>query len=87
MRERGTTAGVLADSPSLKRQRGALFLSAYERARKPVAARAQRDSDRQARIYHLAGPLAAGRDAALRLLGPERMLARYDWLYGDATSR
>jgi salicylate hydroxylase len=32
-------------------------------------------------IYHLSGPAARVRDMAIHLLGPERMLARYDWLY------
>jgi salicylate hydroxylase len=32
-------------------------------------------------IYHLSGPAAMVRDLAIQWLGPERMLARYDWLY------
>jgi salicylate hydroxylase len=35
----------------------------------------------QGRIYHMSGPLGAARDLAMRALGPERLLARYDWLY------
>ncbi len=56
-------------------------LRAYQEARCPRAARVQRESRRQAKIYHLAGPAALLRDMALRALGPQKMLARYDWLY------
>jgi salicylate hydroxylase len=55
-------------------------LRAYQEGRCPRAARAQRESRRQAKIYHLAGPAALLRDMALRTLG-QKMLARYDWLY------
>jgi len=54
---------------------------AYQDARCPRAARVQKESRRQAKIYHLAGPAALLRDMALRALGPQKMLARYDWLY------
>lgn len=57
-------------------------LRAYQAMRLPRATRVQRESRRQGAIYHLAGPAAPFRDAALRLLGGTRMLARYDWLYG-----
>jgi salicylate hydroxylase len=56
-------------------------LRAYQEMRCPRAARVQRESRRQAKIYHLAGPAALLRDMALRALGPQKMLARYDWLY------
>ena len=56
-------------------------LLAYQEKRLPRAARVQKESRRQATIYHLGGPAAFLRDAALRALGPEKMLARYDWLY------
>ncbi len=55
--------------------------AAYEAARRPRAARAQRESRRQGLIYRLRPPLSAGRDMVMRRLGRERMLARYDWLY------
>jgi salicylate hydroxylase len=32
-------------------------------------------------LYHLSGPAAALRDVAIRVLGPEAMLASYDWIY------
>lgn len=56
--------------------------TAYEHARWAKASRVQRESRRQAHIYHLRPPASLVRDAAFRLLGPARMLARYDWLYG-----
>jgi salicylate hydroxylase len=45
------------------------------------ATRVQKESRRQAAIYHLAGPAAFLRDMALRALSGQKMLARYDWLY------
>ncbi len=57
-------------------------LAAYSRARVPRATRVQTEALRQGRIYHLRGPMAVARDAAMRLLGPRRLSARYDWLYG-----
>ncbi len=56
-------------------------LRAYQEARCPRAARVQKESRRQAKLYHLGGPAALLRDMALRALGPQKMLARYDWLY------
>ncbi|MGH6840282.1 MAG: FAD-dependent monooxygenase, partial [Methylocella sp.] len=56
-------------------------LRAYQAARCHRAARVQRESRGQAKIYHFAGPAALLRDLALRALGPQKMLARYDWLY------
>lgn len=59
----------------------AAALALWSATRAPRAARVQRQSLAQARLYHLGGPLALARDLALRALGPERLLARYDWLY------
>ena len=42
----------------------------------------QAEARAQARLYHLSGPLALGRDFGMRALGAERLLKRYDWLYG-----
>jgi salicylate hydroxylase len=57
-------------------------LALYSRDRVERAARVQREALRQGRIYHLDGPLAFARDVTMRLLGPHRLSARYDWLYG-----
>lgn len=69
-------AGALPRHPSF-----AEAALVYEHARWGKASRVQRDSRRQARIYHLRAPASLARDTAFRLLGPARMLARYDWLY------
>lgn len=59
-------------------------LAAYSAARVSRATRVQTASQELGRIYHLAGPAAAARDAGMRLVGPHRLLQRYDWLYGAA---
>jgi len=56
-------------------------LMAYSRFRVGRAARVQVEALRQGRIYHMSGPAALARDVAMRLVGPERLKARYDWLY------
>jgi len=60
----------------------AAALAAYSGARAHRAARVQEESRRQARRYHLGAPASLVRDMVLRGLGPARLTARYDWLYG-----
>lgn len=57
-------------------------LAAYSRERVARANRVQVEARKQGQIYHMAGPMAFARDTAMRLLGPGRLSARYDWLYG-----
>lgn len=57
-------------------------LSIYSHARAARASRVQREALRLGRVYHMSGPLAFARDAAMRLLGPQALVRRYDWLYG-----
>jgi salicylate hydroxylase len=57
-------------------------LSMYSRDRVARASRVQREALRLGRIYHMSGPLALARDAAMRLLGTRGVIERYDWLYG-----
>ena len=57
-------------------------LAAYSRSRVARATRVQAEALRQGRIYHMSGPAAFARDVAMRLMGPPRLRARYDWLYG-----
>ena len=57
-------------------------LRAYESARRHRVARAQRAARANSRRFHLAGPLGMVRNAALAALGGEKLLRRYDWLYG-----
>jgi salicylate hydroxylase len=56
-------------------------LRSYEWSRRRRVARAQREARRNSWRYHL-GPLAFARDIALKTMGGERLLRRYDWLYG-----
>lgn len=75
-------AAALAEALGVNRSSFPDAASSYERTRRDKAARVQRDSRRQASIYHLRGPASLARDVAFRVLGPARMLSRYDWLYG-----
>jgi salicylate hydroxylase len=56
-------------------------LKRYGRLRRGRVLRVQRAARQQGRIYHLTGPLALARDLAIKAMGPERMLARQDWIY------
>jgi salicylate hydroxylase len=56
-------------------------LRAYEQARQGRVARVQREARRNSWRYHLAGPLGFARNTVLRMMGGERLLHRYDWLY------
>jgi len=56
-------------------------LRLYEGMRRRRVARVQRTSRMTGRLYHLGGPLAALRDAALARMGGEKLRERYDWLY------
>ena len=56
-------------------------LRAYEAVRRPRTARVQAAARRNDFHYHLRGPAALARDAALRTLGGRRLFARYDWIY------
>lgn len=62
-------------------------LARYSQNRLARATKVQETSRQLGRIYHLAGPAALARDAAMRLLGPRRLLARYDWLYASASNK
>lgn len=57
-------------------------LRAYEGARRHRVARVQREARRNSQVYHLAGPLGLARNLTLAALGGEKLLRRYDWLYG-----
>lgn len=56
-------------------------LAAYAAARRPRAHRVQAASRRQGSIYHLGETASFFRDMAMRRLGPQHFLHRYDWLY------
>ena len=61
-------------------------LARYSHARQARARRVQDAARSLGRIYHLAGPAALARDVAMAALGPHRLLARYDWLYGHPST-
>jgi salicylate hydroxylase len=54
----------------------------YEGLRRRRVARARREAQRNGQRYHLSGLRAFARNTALRAMGGERLLRRYDWLYG-----
>lgn len=72
----GALAQALTAGPGVE---GAL--RAYEAARRPRTARIQREARTSGAIYHLSGPARLARDAFIGLTG-NRLLERYDWLYG-----
>jgi salicylate hydroxylase len=59
----------------------AVAMQRYARLRRARVTRVQRAARRQGRIYHLSGPMAFARDVVIKAMGPERMLARQDWIY------
>jgi salicylate hydroxylase len=56
-------------------------LKRYGKSRRARVLQVQRAARQQGRIYHLGGPLALARDVAIKTMGPQRMLARQDWIY------
>jgi 2-polyprenyl-6-methoxyphenol hydroxylase-like FAD-dependent oxidoreductase len=70
--DEGTGENIAAIPAALKR---------YGRLRRARVLQVQRAARRQGRIYHLTGPLAFARDLAIKAMGPQRMLARQDWIY------
>jgi len=57
-------------------------LRTYCAMRRDRTRRVQRSAARNDARYHLAGARAWLRDTAMRLIGGERLLQHYDWLYG-----
>ncbi len=57
-------------------------LRSYEQARTRRVAQVQREARRNSSRYHLAGLGALARNMTMRMFGGERLLSRYDWLYG-----
>jgi len=56
-------------------------LRAYETERTGRTARAQHVSRKQGKLYGQTGPAVLMRNLGMKLLGGERLLKRYDWLY------
>jgi len=74
-------AKALSDSTGENTANIPAALKRYARMRRARALKVQRMARQQGRIYHLSGPLAVARDLAIRAIGPQRMLARQDWIY------
>ena len=75
-------AAVLASLfPTTTNDISAVF-KAYESVRKPRVIKVQQTAVENGRIYHLSGPMAFGRDTVMRLMPPEKLSARQDWIYG-----
>ncbi|MBR0697864.1 FAD-dependent monooxygenase [Bradyrhizobium lablabi] len=74
-------AKVLSDSTGENISGIPAALTRYARMRRARVLNVRRLAQRQGRIYHLTGPAAIARDFAIRAIGPERMLARQDWIY------
>jgi salicylate hydroxylase len=75
-------AAVLALELAGKRDDPGGALQRYEQRRRARAARAQRAARRHGIFYHLGAAGALLRRIALAAMGGERLITRYDWLYG-----
>jgi salicylate hydroxylase len=73
-------AVTLADALAGEDVEGAV--ATYETARRARTAPVMAAARRNGRVYHLSGIAALARNAALRALPPERIMAGYDWVYG-----
>ncbi len=74
-------AAVLAHNLATTENLHDAFLT-YEHQRRPRREKIAHASEQNGRIYHMQGPLAFARNATLRMASTERMMKRYDWLYG-----
>src|SRR3569623_1082957 len=74
-------AAVLADKLKEHSAAPEAGLRAYEKLRRGRTARAQATARKQGAIYGRTGPEAAVRNIVMRMLGGERLLKRYDWVY------
>jgi salicylate hydroxylase len=54
----------------------------YEQRRLTRTAHAQREARRNGAIYHMSPVAAFMRTLAIAAIGGERLISRYDWLYG-----
>jgi len=75
-------AAVLAAMLGKEPDHPARALRAFERARRARTAKIQRIARKQGRLYGMVGPEAWVRNIVMKVMGGERLLARYDWLYG-----
>ncbi|HWJ74170.1 MAG TPA: FAD-dependent monooxygenase [Kaistia sp.] len=59
-----------------------IALERYVAERRPRAARVAQAARQSGAIYHMSPLAAPFRDATMRALGGDRLLAHYDWIYG-----
>ncbi len=57
-------------------------LRAYADARQARTAQVVSAARRNGRIFHVSGIAATARNAVMSMLPAERLMARYDWIYG-----
>jgi salicylate hydroxylase len=53
----------------------------YEAIRRGRVRRVQQEARANSRTYHMSGAAALARNIAMRMMGGERLRARYDWIY------
>jgi salicylate hydroxylase len=75
-------AAVLAAALAQNTDHPAKALRNYERERRRRTAKVQKLARKQGRIYGLTGPEALIRNLVMRQIGGQKLLARYDWLFG-----
>lgn len=56
-------------------------LRRYEAMRRARVRKVQQEARANSRTYHLGGAAALARNFAMRMMGSERLRARYDWIY------
>ncbi|MCX5578462.1 FAD-dependent monooxygenase [Kaistia terrae] len=57
-------------------------LQRYQALRRPRVNRVWKTARQAGQIYHLGGAMAVARDMTMTALGGQRLLGRYDWIYG-----
>jgi salicylate hydroxylase len=75
-------AWVLARALTERRDDAPAALRNYERERHGRTARVQHAAHRTGMVYHLGGGAALLRRLVLAAMGGQRLIARYDWIYG-----
>jgi salicylate hydroxylase len=74
-------AKILSEAAGDSAAAMAAALKRYGQLRRARVGRVQRAARRNGAIYHLNGPAALARDWFIRAIGPQRLLARQDWIY------
>lgn len=74
-------AAVLAHCLTEEPQYPADAFQTYRNQRAGRTAKVQRTSAQNGKVFHNSGLFALARDAVLKLMSGERLMARYDWLY------